>query len=550
MSSQPSGIRRGLAFACCVLAGLTNEVSGGVLSLSVREAGAELGASAPMMQLVLTVSRLAFGAFMLLGGVLGDRYGQRRVLVLGCAGVVGASAMAGLAASPWQLALARAVDGLANAAVSPLCLALAISLFPEPDRPRALGLFLGSGALGIALGPLAAGAAVQAFGWRVGFTAPALVAGLAGLGVHLLAPEFRGEKRRLDGLGALGVAVALLALVLAAIGAGSEGWRHPLVLQSLALGAGALAAFVWWERRVAEPLLDLALFRSRPLNAALVNGLLLALVMGGAILPLLYFFQNVQGQRPVPALLRIVPMVAAAALCSPASGALLARRGPRPVTLGGLALVAAGCGVLALLEPDTPYGIILAGLVLIGAGNIAVVTAVTAVVLQSLPADRAGSSAALNNAAVQVGGALGTALLTSAFLSAARAEYAARLAPTGLSVDRIREVTRAWREAVRQSLGSGDHILPEGMERQFEEAFRAAFTAGVAHVFAIAALVAVGAGLVAWFAPGRGPDPPPTRSSSRGTPGPGRTWWSARRSHPTARSTSIPPGSGGGRPGE
>ena len=234
-------------------------------------------------------------------------------------------------------------------------------------------------------------------------------------------------------MGALGVAVALLALVFGVVAASSAGWSDPRVLQSLAVGAGALVAFVWWERRVADPLLDLSLFRSRPLNAALLNGTLIALVMGGAILPLLYFFQNVQGLRPVPALLRIVPLVVAAAACSPFVGGLVARRGPRPVILGGLALIAAGCAGLAFLRPATPYPAVLVALVLIGAGNIAVVTPVTEIVLGSVPSERAGSAAALNNAAMQVGGALGAATLTSVFLDAARSDYAARLASTGLS---------------------------------------------------------------------------------------------------------------------
>jgi MFS family permease len=500
MNPSTAGATRWLAFASCVLVGLTNEVSGGALSMSFREAGVDLGASTPMMQLVLTLSKLLFGAFILVGGLLGDSYGRRRVLVLGSVGIVVASAMAGFSTSAVQLAVARALDGLANAAVGPLSLALVMSLFPEKERTRAVALFLGLSALGIALGPLAAGAVIQKLGWRAGFAAPALVAGLGGLGVRLFAPEVRGtEHRRLDGLGALGVSVALLALVFAVIGAGNAGWGDRRVIQSLAVGAGALLAFVWWERRVADPLLELSLFRSWPLNAALLNGLLLALVMGGAILPLLYFFQNVQGAPPVPGLLRIVPLVVAAALCAPLSGKLLSRFGARPVILVGLLLVGAGCGALAFLRPDTPYAMVLPALVLIGAGNIAVVTSVTAVVLDSLPPERSGSAAALNTAAVQVGGALGAATLTSAFFNAARAEYVVQLAPTGLSVQVIRDITRGWREGLRDSVTAGARVLPEGMENQFEDAFRIAFTAGVAHVFAIAALVAGAGLLLSWF---------------------------------------------------
>jgi MFS family permease len=510
MSSVDAGVENGssgarwMAFGCCVLAGLTNEVSGGALSLSLRPAGAELHASPAAMQLVMTLSKLMFGAFMLLGGLLGDIYGRRRVLVFGCFGIVGASVLAALSASAGELAAARALDGLANAAVGPLALALVMSLFSADQAARAVGLFLGLSALGIALGPLVAGVVIQSAGWRMGFAAPAIIAALGGVGVRLFAPEVKGATpRRLDGLGALGVGVALLALVFGIVGASSVGWSNPRVLQSLAVGAGALVAFVWWELRVTDPLLDLGLFRSWQLNAALLTGTLIALVMGGAILPLLYFFQNVQGLKQVPALLRIVPLVIAAAAVSPVVGGLVGRRGPRPVILGGLALIAAGSLGLSFLQPETPYPAILVGLVLVGMGNIAVITPVTEIVLGSVPAERSGSAAALNNAAMQVGGALGAATLTSVFLDAARADYATRLAPTGLAFDKIREITKAWRQAVGESASTGARVLPEGMEDMFEEAFRKAFTVGVARVFAAAALVALVCAALAFFFIGR-----------------------------------------------
>jgi EmrB/QacA subfamily drug resistance transporter len=498
--SQASGLTRWLAFGACVLAGLSNEVSGGALSLSLRDAGAELSASQAAMQVVMTLSKLMFGAFMLLGGLMGDTYGRRRVLVFGCAGIVGASVLAALSASAGMLAVARALDGLANAAVGPLALALVMVLFPPAQAPRAIALFLGLSALGIALGPLAAGIVIQGFGWRAGFLAPAIVAAVGGLGVWRWAPEVRAdERRRLDGVGALVVAVSLLALVFAVIGASNQGWGHPRVLQSLAVGAGALVAFIWWERRVADPLLDLTLFRSPALNAALVTGSLVALVLGGVILPLLYFFQNVQGLPAVQALMRIMPMVIVAAACSPFTGTLLERHGPRPVILGGLGLIGAGCVILSFLKPETPYPVVLVALGLVGAGNLAVVTPVAEIVLASVPAERAGSAAALNNAAMQVGGALGAATLTSVFLDAARSDYAARLASTGFSYEKIRDITRAWREAVRTSASTGARILPEGMERQFEDAFRHAFTVGVARVFAVAAGVALVCAVLTWF---------------------------------------------------
>jgi DHA2 family multidrug resistance protein-like MFS transporter len=493
--------RRRLAFASLVVVALTNEVGGAVLSLSLQDAAAAVHASTAGMQIVMTLSKLMFGAFMLLGGVLGDTRGRRRVLVIGAGLIVAASLLAAVSRTTGQLAIARGLDGLGNAAVGPLALALVMSLFSEAERARGIALFLGLSALGVAVGPLLAGVVIQAVGWRAGYAAPALVAGLGGLGVWLFAPESReAERRRIDGVGGVVVAVALLALVFGVIGAGDQGWGNPRVLQSLAVGAGALLAFVWWERRVADPLLDLSLFRSRRLVAALVCGTLVALAMGGVVLPLLYFFQRVQGLAPVPAVLRILPMVLVAAACSGPVGKLLERRGPRPVLLGGLLLMAAGCAVLVFLQPATPYPVVLIALALIGAGYIAVLSPVTDVVLGSVPAERAGSASALNSAAMQVGGALGAAILTSVFLDAARDDYWERMAPTGLTYEKVREITRAWRQAANESASTGARmLLPRGLEGQFEEAYRQAFAVGVGRVFLVAALLALACAVLVWL---------------------------------------------------
>src|SRR5262249_10614398 len=470
------------------------------LTLSLQDAGTAVHASTAGMQVVMTLSKLLFGAFMLLGGVLGDARGRRRVLVIGAGVIVASSLLAATSGSTTQLAISRALAGLGNAAVGPLALVLVMSLFPDDQRPRAIALFLGLSAVGVALGPLAAGVVIQAFGWRAGFAAPAFVAALGGLGVWIFAPETRGaERRRVDGIGGVVIAVALLALVFGVIGASNQGWGNPQVLQSLAVGAGALLAFVWWERRVANPLLDLSLFRSRPLCAALVCGTVVALAMGGAILPLLYFFQRVQGLAPVPAVIRILPMVIVAAACSSAVGALMSGHGPRPVLIGGLCLMGAGSGGLAFLQPETPYFGGLVALALLGAAYISVLTPVTALVLASVPPERTGSASALNSAAMQVGGALGAAILTSVFLDAARTAYFAHLAPTGLAVEKIREITKAWRQAVTESTSTGARmLLPPGMEGQFEEAYRQAFTLGVARVFLVAALLALACAALAW----------------------------------------------------
>ena len=202
-------------FAACVLVSLTNEVSSAVMNLSLGPMRRDLDASAAVMQMAVTLGKLMLGAFMLAGGVAGDVYGRRRVLVLGALGVVGASLLAAVARTGGMLLLARALDGLASAAIAPMALALVTSAFSPAEQARVIGLFLGLSGLGAALGPLGAGLVVQAQGWRAGFLLPATVAALGGLGVFLFASGkgAKTEGRQLDGIGALTCAAGLLGLV-------------------------------------------------------------------------------------------------------------------------------------------------------------------------------------------------------------------------------------------------------------------------------------------------------------------------------------------------
>ena len=211
--------RRWWLFTACVLVSLTNEVSTAVTNLSLGPMRRDLGASSAVMQIAVTLGKLMLGAFMLAGGVAGDVYGRRRVLVLGALGMVGASLLAAVAQTGGMLLVARALDGLASAAIAPMALALITGAFSQAEQARVIGLFLGLSGLGAALGPLGAGLVVQAQGWRAGFLMPAAVAALGGLGVFVFASGdgAKTEGRRLDGIGALTCAAGLLGLVFGII---------------------------------------------------------------------------------------------------------------------------------------------------------------------------------------------------------------------------------------------------------------------------------------------------------------------------------------------
>src|SRR6201993_4586975 len=261
--TRPAGTaqegHRWLLFAACVLVSLTNELSSAVTNLSLGPMRLDLGASTAVMQLAVTLGKLMLGAFILAGGVAGDIYGRRRVLVLGALGMVGASLLAAFAQTGGMLLVARALDGLASAAIGPMALALIAGAFSQAEQARVIGLFLGLSGLGAALGPLGAGLVVQAQGWRAGFLTPAAVAAVGGLGVFVFASgkDAKVEGRRLDGIGALTCAAGLLGLVFGIIQINQVGLLHPRVLESLIVGVGALLAFVWWERRARDPLLDI-----------------------------------------------------------------------------------------------------------------------------------------------------------------------------------------------------------------------------------------------------------------------------------------------------
>jgi DHA2 family integral membrane protein (MFS transporter) len=496
----PEGHRWWL-FAACVLVSLTNEVSSAVMNLSVGPMRRDLAASAAVMQMAVTLGKLMLGAFMLAGGVAGDLYGRRRVLVFGALGVVGASLLAAVAQTGGMLLLARALDGLASAAIAPMALALVISSFSKAEQARVIGLFLGLSGLGAALGPLGAGLVVQAQGWRIGFLLPATVAALGGLGVFLFASG-KGAKtkgRQLDGIGALTCAAGLLGLVFGIVQINQLGFLHPWVLESLAVGVGALLAFVWWERRARDPLLDITLFRNRTVSVAITAGLLAAVVIGGAILPLLYFLKTVQKVSQISAILQLMPLMVAAAGFSPVVGGLTAKIGPRKVIAGGLALMAAGSSLLILLTPETPYVQALLALILLGAGDIAVITPVADVILSAVPRERAGSAAAVNGAAIQIGGALGTAVLTGVLMAVSRAAYYEHLEPSGLSRPEIAAATEALRQSIQKGAESGGQAVPEGVRDQLADAYRYAFSAGAGGVFSCSALICLLCAVFVWF---------------------------------------------------
>jgi EmrB/QacA subfamily drug resistance transporter len=491
-----------LLFAACVLIGLLNETSGGVLTVALPTLRREIGASETGTQLILTTGKLFLGALILAGGALGDVYGRKRMLMIGAGIVAVASVLSGVANSQGLLVAARALDGIGNAMVAPLALAIAISGFPESRRAKVVSTFAGFSALGIALGPLAASLLVREVGWRLGFLLPLGVVLIGGAGVLLFArePARVRDGKRVDYLGAVLCALGLLGVVFGCARATSAGWVSREVLVPLAIGVLLLGAFSYWERRAKNPLVDTRLFRNRTILITIIVVVAISLAVSGSFLPLFYFLQAGQHHPPVGAVVRLLPLVIAAAVFAPVVGVASTRFGHRRTIIVGLFIAAIGCSVLAVaLHPGTPYPVLLLSLVLLGIGNIAVIGAATDLVLGSVPEERRGGAAAMAAAAAQVGAALGIPIMVSALMSAARPVFYERMREvSGLPDHEIREAVRVIRQGMGSAASERSFEVPALLREQIQAASEVALGIGVNRCFVVAVVACILCSVVVW----------------------------------------------------
>ena len=519
ISSRYAG--RWLLFAACVLIGLLNEVSGGVLTVALPQLKGELGVSQVGGQLILTTAKLFFGALILAGGALGDVYGRKRMLLLGVIVVTVASVLSAIAGSEGALMTARALDGIGNAMVGPLALAMAVGSFADDQRARIVSLFAGFSALGMALGPLGASMLVQELGWRLGFLSPLLIGIVGGLGVLVLGHEAKsaGEVRRVDYVGAVLCAAGLLGLVFGCARATEAGWLSRAVMLPVGLGVLSLTVFSWWERRTRHPLLDIRLFKNRTIFIAIIVVIAISLSVSGSFLPLFYFLQTGQHLDPVGAVVRLLPLVLTAAALAPVVGMAATRVGHRRTIVAGLLVAATGSAVLAgALDPYTAYPVLLVSLMLLGAGNIAVIGPAQDLLLGSVPPERRGGAAALGSAAIQIGGALGIPIMVSTLLATARPVFYEQMRQvTGLTDQEIRHAVATIRRGMQEATTERAFEVPAALRAQIREASEVAFGIGVGRCFLVAAIACVVCAILVWVGAQRHAQEVSDRPSPRAT---------------------------------
>ncbi|MGY0501015.1 MFS transporter [Nocardia sp. FBN12] len=393
-----------------------------IVNIALPAAQADLGFGDGDRQWVITGYALAFGSLLLLGGRLSDLFGRRNTFIVGLIGFAVASAVGGAATSFEMLVAARVGQGVFGALLAPAALSLLTVTFTEPkERAKAFGIFGAVAGTGGAIGLLLGGVLTEWASWRWAMYVNLIFAAVALVGaVLLLAKHVATSRPKLDWTGTVAVTVALFAIVYGFSHAESNGWSDPATLAFLIGGAVLLAAFVWIETKVAHPLLPLRIVADRTRGAAYLTVFIMGIGMFAIFLFLTYYMQLTLAYTPIVTGLAFLPMVAGMVVSSTtAPSLLLPKVGPKVVISGGFLVAAVGMLWLTQIGLDSGYVThILPALVLLGLGLGGAMSVAFQGSTAGVQHEDAGVASAMVNTSQQVGGSIGTALLSTIAASA------------------------------------------------------------------------------------------------------------------------------------
>jgi EmrB/QacA subfamily drug resistance transporter len=466
----------------------------------------QFGVAAQAVEWVLNASLLALSGFLILGGRLGDQFGRRRVFLIGAIAFAAGSTLGGVAPAFPVLLGARVVQGLGGALMLPGSVAIVSATFPAHERGKALGTMGGVSAIAGALGPTIGGALTSAVSWRLVLLVNVPLAAACVVATLSAVPRDRAGHAgvHVDLGGSALLCLAIVGLVFGLTETESASFASPAVLGALAVAVVSAVAFLWWEHRAADPLMDLGLLRRTPnyLGATISQGLAGMVEMGlGLIFPLLLILNL--GMSPVLAGIALIPTTVPMIFLSTAVGRWYDRSGGRPPLVAGFSIlavsgVALGLGVHVLGPTARDYFVLLPGLLLFGTGLALVLTANDPVSLDSVDDRLAGQVSGVSTTAEQAGGAIGIAALYTVFhaIYVHRLQHLTRAGSSqGLTPKQGKQLSQALQAA--EQTGLQPHHFDPSLFRYLLPAFNASKLGYGAVFFAVSALSVVGALLAA-----------------------------------------------------
>jgi EmrB/QacA subfamily drug resistance transporter len=509
---QPRQVNRWLTLAVLCVPLLIVSLDNTVLNVALPTLVRDLHASDSELQWIVDAYVLVFGGLMLVSGSIADRIGRKRTFSVGLAVFAACSTWAALSNSAGMLIAARASMGLGATLIMPATLAIITNTFTDRgERQRALGIWAGTTGAGVALGPIVGGLLLAHFAWGSVFliNVPIALLGLAA-GIPFV-PNSRNEHaQRLDLVGSLLSILGLGLLLWAVIEAPVHGWTSTEVLGTGAGGVVALAGFVGWESRTSHPMLQLRFFRQAGFSGAIASTATMSFALMGMLFVLTQFLQFQLGYSALQAGIRMLPAAGAIAVVAPLSAIVVRRLGTKLTVALGLALVAGGLWQISGATVATTYSGVVAGAIMIGVGAGLVMPASTGSLMGTLPLEHTGVGSATNGTFLNIGGALGVAILGSIMATRYQHHLAASVA--------VRSLPATVEQTALGSLGAALEIAAHAgglLGSALSTAARAAFMSGMSLALEIAAAVVLcGVSLALLVLPSR-PSAPPTGRRGR-----------------------------------
>jgi EmrB/QacA subfamily drug resistance transporter len=390
-----------------------------ILNVALPTIQEQLDASSSELQWIADGYMLVYASLLLAAGTLGDRFGRRKALVVGLAVFAIGSVLAVFSGSSTELIASRALMGVGGAAIMPTTLSILTNMFPEHERPKAIAVWAAVAGLGVAVGPITGGWLLEHFDYTSVFLVnlPIILACL--VGAFALVPDSQDPaKPRLDVVGCVLSVIGLTAIVWGLIEAPDRGWTAPAILSAFAAGAAIATVFVWWERRVDEPMLEVSVFRHRRFTAASASVAFVYFALMGVMYFMTSYIQTVLGHSALEAGERMLPIAVGMALASRLTVKATKRLGTKVTVSFGLAVVASALVMVAGFDEHTGDLPLCRTLGLMGLGMGFAMAPATEAIMGSLPRAKAGIGSAMNDVVREVSGTLAIAVLGSVLASA------------------------------------------------------------------------------------------------------------------------------------